>query len=251
MAYFQPPVHVSLGVPASELGTEHPARFDAVGFFPKTDDSVPADQDFDKFPSRGPVTPEVGLQFEEMTGALRAIQIVQKRPHPDGQRILTRRNVLKGAPVEVQTYNFGSVDSIGVIIFCAGKKRFSVPHARFLIHGVRANFSGNLSLDEKQIEESLKSLVIDQQNVAKVIGDTVQKTVEEIVNHMNNRLTLNPENAKKFGLVHEIKSELFPADADIAFINESVAQPQQQAFQFAIPPIQGFTRSADLDHSSA
>lgn len=38
-------------------------------------------------------------------------------------------NFLRGSPIEVYTYNFGSVDSIGVVIFCAGNKRFCVPHA--------------------------------------------------------------------------------------------------------------------------
>ena len=41
---------------------------------------------------------------------------------------LSIHNFLKGAPIEVYTYNFASVDSIGVVIFCAGDRRFSVPH---------------------------------------------------------------------------------------------------------------------------
>lgn len=83
---------------------------------------------------------------------------------------LSLYNYIKGAPIEVDTYNFGSVDSIGVVIFCAGKKRFSVPHARFLMHGVKFNFNGSFAFDEKQLEEHLKSLKIDQQNIAKVIA---------------------------------------------------------------------------------
>ncbi|MEJ5266147.1 MAG: ATP-dependent Clp protease proteolytic subunit, partial [Bacteroidales bacterium] len=98
-------------------------------------------------------------------------------------------NFLRGAPIEVWTYNFGSVDSIGVVIFCAGKKRISVPHARFLIHGVRFNFSGNASFDEKQIEEHLKSIRIDQQNIARIIADTTQKPTHKVEEDMNNRIT--------------------------------------------------------------
>ena len=56
-------------------------------------------------------------------------------------------NLLKGAPIEVVTYNFGSVDSIGVVIFCAGDRRVSVPHARLLLHGVSMSFQGNQTLD--------------------------------------------------------------------------------------------------------
>ena len=150
---------------------------------------------------------------------------------------LSLYNFLKGAPIEVFTYNFGSVDSIGVVIFCAGKRRFSVPHARFLIHGVRMNFNGNVSFDEKQLEEHLKSLKIDQQNIAKVIADTTQKSINEIEEDMNNRTTLNPNESKNYGLVHEIKSELFPMDAELIVIGENVQMPQGLPFGITMPQV--------------
>ena len=90
---------------------------------------------------------------------------------------LSLYSFLKGAPVEVYTYNFGSVDSIGVVIFCAGDKRFSVPHARFLIHGVSAQFGGNQSLDEKGLEDSIGlELVI----VKSVDGKDVIENVKQL-----------------------------------------------------------------------
>jgi len=154
-------------------------------------------------------------------------------------------NYLKGAPIEVDTYNFGSVDSIGVIIFCAGKKRYSVPHARFLIHGVRFNINGNVAFDEKELEEHYKSLKIDQRNIAKVIADTCGKEIKEIENKMNDRTTLNPEEAKEYGLVHEIKSILFPQGADLSVIGEI----NQQRIPFPIPvqPARAYTHSRDLN----
>jgi ATP-dependent Clp protease, protease subunit len=160
---------------------------------------------------------------------------------------LSLYNFLKGAPVEVHTYNFGSVDSIGVVIFCAGSKRFSVPHARFLIHGVRFNINGNVSFDEKQIEEHLKSLKIDQLNIARIIADNTGKSTHKIEEDMINRTTLNPHEAKDYGLVHEIKSELFPIDADLVTIGEVINQKQPFPFQVTVPQVQGFTRSQDLD----
>lgn len=163
---------------------------------------------------------------------------------------LSLYNFLKGAPIEVYTYNFGSVDSVGVVLFCAGNKRFSVPHARFLIHGVRFNVGMNTSFDEKQIEEHLKSLKIDQHNIARVIADTAQKPAHKVEEDMNNRITLNPSEAKDYGLVHEIKSELFPIDADLSVIGELVGQPQQSPFQITMPVVQAFTRSQDLDHGT-
>jgi len=173
-------------------------------------------------------------------------------------------NFLKGAPIEIYTYNFGQVDSIGVVIFCSGSKRFSVPHARFLIHGVQANFVGNQSLDEKDLEERLKGLQIDYKNIARVIADTTQKPADNVLSDMNNRTTLNPQEAKDYSLVHEIKSELFPIDADISVVGEIVqpAQPMQftlpipapgqqiQVQHLTAPKVEGVTKSDSLYHGT-
>jgi ATP-dependent Clp protease, protease subunit len=155
-------------------------------------------------------------------------------------------NFLKGAPVEVYTYNFGSVDSIGVVIYCAGSKRFCVPHARFLIHGVKLNINGKLSIDEFQINEHLKSVQIDQKNIARVIADNTSKGSDVIEKDMHDRKTLSPNEAKDYGLVHEIKSELFPADSEFISIGEPIQQGPIQLMQ-QVPQAGNLTRSADLD----
>ncbi len=149
---------------------------------------------------------------------------------------LTAYNYLKGIPIEITTHNFGSADSIGVVLFCAGAKRLSVPHARFLLHGVMCNFSGPVSLEEKQLEERLKGLQIDMGNIARIIADTVKKDWQEILNDMLNRTTLYPEQAIKYGLVHEIKSELFEPGAEVISIQGS-AQPIPQMVPQPLPPV--------------
>jgi ATP-dependent Clp protease, protease subunit len=175
---------------------------------------------------------------------------------------LSLHNFLRGAPIEVHTYNFGMVDSIGVVIFCAGSRRISVPHARFLIHGVQANFSGNQSLDEKDLEERLKGLQIDYKNIARVIADTTQKPCDKIIADMNNRTTLNPQEAKDYGLVHDITAALFPADADLSVVGEDSGH--QQGIQLALPgpgqpiqlqhftgpQIQAVTKATACDHGT-
>lgn len=133
-------------------------------------------------------------------------------------------NYIKGLPVETYTYNFGSVDSIGVVLFCAGSKRFSVPNARFLVHGITLNMNEKASLDEKKLEELLKGLKIDYQNMARVIEDNTKRHISKVEEDINNRTTLNPKEAQDYGLVHEIKSELFPIDADISVVKEEIEQ---------------------------
>ncbi len=160
-------------------------------------------------------------------------------------------NYLKGAPIKIDTYNFGSVDSIGVVIYCAGEKRFSVPHSRFLLHGVRFNFNGNVSLDEKQIEEHLNGLKIDQLNIARVIADNTGKSTDKIFEDMNNRTTLNPTEAKDYGLTHEISSNLLPVNADLSIIYEPQKNnPIIQNIPISIPRAQSYTRSQELDFST-
>ena len=128
-------------------------------------------------------------------------------------------NYLKGLPIEkITLHNFGSVDSIGVVIYCAGKERFSSPQARFLLHGVSVNFDKPVRLEEPQLEERLKSLRIDIENISKVIAANIGKTKEEVIKAMHERTTLNPEQAKEWGLVHDIKIELFPTGSQVVSI---------------------------------
>jgi len=138
---------------------------------------------------------------------------------------LSAYNFLRGIPMEITTHNFGSADSIGVVLFCAGSRRFSVPHARFLLHGVQCRFQQPVSLEEKQLEERLKGLQIDMGNVARVIADTVNKDKERVIEDMLNRTTLYPEQAIEYGLVHDIKSELFPSGSEVISIQMPPKQP--------------------------
>lgn len=131
---------------------------------------------------------------------------------------LAAYNFLRGIPAEVETPNFGSVDSIGVVLYCAGKTRYSVPHARFLLHAVQSTFGQPVSLEEKQLEERLKSLQIDARNIARVVAATTGKSEEEVTRAMLNRTTLDPEEARNWGLVLDIKSNLFPRGAGLISI---------------------------------
>ena len=139
---------------------------------------------------------------------------------------LSAYNYLKGLPASITTHNFGSVDSIGIVLYCAGSKRLSVPQARFLFHGVNVQFKGEQNLDEKLLEERLNGLRIDMENIAKVIAANTGKSDKDITDAMFERTTLNPEEARSWGLVHEIRSELFEAGSEVIAI-QFQQQPQQ------------------------
>ena len=81
-------------------------------------------------------------------------------------------------------------------------------------------------MEEKQLEERLKGLRIDIENIAKVIAANTGKITEEVTNAMLERTTLNPEEAQSWGLVHEIKSQLFEAGSEVVSI-QFQQQPQK------------------------
>jgi len=139
---------------------------------------------------------------------------------------LSAYNYLKGLPAAITTHNFGSVDSIGIVLYCAGSRRLSVPQARFLFHGVNVQFRGDQNLEEKVLEERLKGLRVDMDNIARVIAANAGRDAKDVTDAMIEGRMLNPEEAKSWGLVHEIKSELFEAGSEVIAI-----QFQQQPVQ--------------------
>ena len=137
-------------------------------------------------------------------------------------------NFLKGLPINITTVNYGSVDSIGIVIFCAGKNRISVPTARFLLHEISTTFVANQQLEGKRIEERLKSLRIDLENIVKIISMNSNKDIDEITKAMLNGTTLNPEEAVEWGLVHEIKTKIIPENTEIINIMIRQQPPPQK-----------------------
>ncbi|MGE0826651.1 MAG: ClpP family protease [Candidatus Binatia bacterium] len=131
---------------------------------------------------------------------------------------LSAYNYLKGIPATITTHNFGTVDSIAIVLYCSGTRRLSVPQAQFLLHGVSVTFAEETTLEESQLEERLKEMRIDKENVAKVIAANTGKSVEEVASAMLTRTMLNPDDAQRWGLVHEIKSELFEVGAELVSI---------------------------------
>ena len=66
------------------------------------------------------------------------------------------------------------------------------------------------------------------ENLAKVVAANTGKSVDEVTQAMLERTTLNPEEAKAWGLVTDIKTELFPAGAEVISIQYQEQQRPQK-----------------------
>lgn len=131
-------------------------------------------------------------------------------------------NFLKGISAEVITCNFGDAYSIAVVLFCAGSKRLCVPHARFLLHGIGFNVTASTRFNEHILDEHIKGLRLDRETIASIVGDSTggKKKVEDVDKDILNNTVLNSQQAVDYGLVHEIKTELFPKGAEIMSITD-------------------------------
>ena len=128
---------------------------------------------------------------------------------------LTGYSYLKGIPAEVVTHNCGSVDSIAAVLFCAGSHRLCVPHARFLLHGISYDVAKPARFGEKALDERVRSLKMDRENMAGVIADSTGKPLAAVQSDILEATVLNSEQALQYGLVYEIRSELFEKGARI------------------------------------
>ena len=132
---------------------------------------------------------------------------------------LSGYSFLKGILAEVFTHNFGSADSIATVLFCAGTRRFCVPHARFLLHGIGFTVTSPTRFNEKILDERIKGLGVDRENISRVIADNTGRPLSEVEKDILQGTVLNSEQAREYGLVHEIKTELFEKGAEVIEIS--------------------------------
>jgi ATP-dependent Clp protease protease subunit len=130
-------------------------------------------------------------------------------------------NYLKGIPAEAITHNHGQTDSVAVVVFCAGSKRYCSSNARFLIHGIGFDAQPNQRFDERFLGERLEGLRNDRETISKIISENSNRSLKEVEEDMFRGVVWSSQQAIDFGLVHEIKGQLFEKGADVVSIVES------------------------------
>lgn len=158
------------------------------------------------------------LILEKLRGGVERFVVLISSPGGNVFAGLSGYSFLKGIPAEVNTHNFGSADSIATVLFCAGSKRFCVPHARFLLHGIGFDVNNPTRFNEKILDEHIKSLRIDRENISRVIANNTGKALVDVEKDILEGTVLNSEQAREYGLVHEIKTELFERGAEVVEI---------------------------------
>lgn len=124
--------------------------------------------------------------------------------------------VLRGLPFTLVTHNVGSVYSIGNVIFLAGERRYAVPNATFMFHGVGFDVTSPMRVDEKFLRERLGSIEADHERIASILRERASfPDDEDIPALFREEATKNATYALERGIVHEIREFRLPAGAPI------------------------------------
>ena len=127
--------------------------------------------------------------------------------HGDVASGINMYEYLRALPVEVETIGFGEVDLAAAILFLGGKKRLAVEGCKFFFHEGRytvENVTGPLRAHEEQLAGFRDAL----HDAVYIIARESQNDTEVVARMLRQGKIMLAEEAKEFGLVHEIVGTL-------------------------------------------
>lgn len=122
----------------------------------------------------------------------------------------------------ITTFNIGNVDSAAVLLYCAGKHRYSLPGpgTRFLIHGNQVNFGTGVSMDASALDAQAQQIKSLNRMVSQVLSLTSPTKKEAIEQAIRSQIILTPEEAMEWGIVQEIRKDFMEPGATLIAVNE-------------------------------
>lgn len=105
---------------------------------------------------------------------------------------------------DVSTICVGLAASGGAWLLSSGTKgkRFSLPNSEIMIHQPLSGSEGQVT----DMEITLKQLLRMRENLAKIMAKNTGQTLEKITKDFNRDFWMNPEEAKKYGIIDKILS---------------------------------------------
>jgi hypothetical protein len=121
-------------------------------------------------------------------------------------------NMLRALPVSVTTYNIGSVNSIGNVIFLAGSKRYASRTSSFMFHGVGFDVQ-TARFEEKMLKERLQGLQNDQKLIADIIVRHTKISAVEAEKLFLEAAFVGTAEAKRLGIIDDVLDIQIPPGA--------------------------------------
>jgi len=186
-----------------------------------------------------PVTPEtVNLLLSAVNAQVRngakKITLVLSSSDGDPSSAFAAYNILRNVQAEITTFNVGTIDSATILIYCAGKHRYSLPEpARFLIHSAAVPpMTTSVPIESRWLETQIAQLRSMNAVIAQVIANTSTKKQSEIENAVQQQTILSPQEAVKWGIVQEVRERFMEPGAIFVSVNVPAEQQPKIKPQF-------------------
>src|SRR5436309_598688 len=142
--------------------------------------------------------------FLEAESADKDISLYINSPGGDITALFAIYDTLKYVKNEISTFCYGQAASAAAVILAAGTKgkRFSLPHARILIHQPYGGATGQASDIELQAKEILRMRDLLNEMLAHDTG----QPVERIAKDTDRDFIMSAEEAKNYGIIDEVIS---------------------------------------------
>jgi ATP-dependent Clp protease protease subunit len=104
---------------------------------------------------------------------------------------------------DVGTICMGMAASMGSILLTGGSpgKRYSLPHAKILIHQPWVSQIGGQATD---VEIAARDLIATRQTVARIYEETTKKSIDQVLRDIDRDYYMTAEEAKDYGIIDTI-----------------------------------------------
>lgn len=126
-------------------------------------------------------------------------------------------NSLRALPTQLISFNMGNIDSIGNVVFLAADERHASPNTTFMFHGAGWEFQG--AVIRRQVQETLSSLVSDEERIMAVYRERTGLTAQQIDEFFSTtKSVLEAGEALAAGIVQSVAPLTVPPGARIAVV---------------------------------
>lgn len=188
----------------------------------------------------------IHIVTSQTQGGVKDVTLVLASPGGDTAAAFAAYNILKTLPIDLTTFNVGNIDSAAMLLYCAGKHRYSLPGpgVRFLIHGNSLTLGVGVPMDANALDAQTAQLKSLNQMVIDAISTVASKKRSDIEAAVHSQVILTPEQAEQWGIVQEIRPTfMMPGDTLISVNQPPSPEPTPMQFKSIEPSIGSQTQT--------
>lgn len=149
------------------------------------------------------------------SNGIKHVYLLLSTPGGDVREGMALYNILKGMPFDLTTHNVANVDSIGNVIFLAGKTRYACSSATFMFHGVAFNVEKS-RLERRNLKEMTGAIDADTTRMSAVIAEQATFPKRSAIARLFlEASTKDAVYAKANGIVHDIRDVQIPPNTPV------------------------------------